>query len=206
MKKKIGLICLALVLALGILGVGYAMWSEELVVDTTVQTGEVCMEITNPGEVLPTPACDWNWGSWVYNENAWSCPPEHKFLDADITAACKDIGYIDSMTLSDSDADGYNDTLTVVIRDGYPYYLAEISFQLHNCGTIPVKIGTPTITQSDGLYVEYRDHIGAQFDPCDSHEISLYIGVTQEAPQAPDNLDGLSFSISFAADQWNEAP
>jgi len=39
--KKIGLICLALVLALGALGVGFAMWDKTLYIDGTVNTGEV---------------------------------------------------------------------------------------------------------------------------------------------------------------------
>lgn len=42
--KKIGLICLAIVLALGGLGVGLAMWSETLTIDATVNTGDI-----NPG-------------------------------------------------------------------------------------------------------------------------------------------------------------
>jgi hypothetical protein len=37
--KKIGLLALALVLALGTLGVGYALWFEDLVIEGTVMTG-----------------------------------------------------------------------------------------------------------------------------------------------------------------------
>lgn len=43
--KKIGLICLALVLALGTVGVGYAHWSKNLYIEGTVNTGEVNLEI-----------------------------------------------------------------------------------------------------------------------------------------------------------------
>jgi hypothetical protein len=39
--KKIGLLVLALVLALGTMGVGYAMWFEDLFLDVTVETGEL---------------------------------------------------------------------------------------------------------------------------------------------------------------------
>jgi hypothetical protein len=39
--KKIGLLCLALVLALGSLGTAYAMWYEDLYIEGTVDTGEV---------------------------------------------------------------------------------------------------------------------------------------------------------------------
>ena len=43
--KKIGVICLALVLALGSMGVGYALWSDSLYLEGTINTGEVDTEI-----------------------------------------------------------------------------------------------------------------------------------------------------------------
>ena len=43
--KKIGLLCLALVLALGTLGVGYAMWSDTITITGTVNTGSVDLDI-----------------------------------------------------------------------------------------------------------------------------------------------------------------
>jgi hypothetical protein len=39
--KKIILICLGLVLALGSMGVGYALWSDSLYLEGTINTGEV---------------------------------------------------------------------------------------------------------------------------------------------------------------------
>ena len=39
--KKLGLLLLAVVLALGSLGVAYAMWSEDLFIQGTVDTGEL---------------------------------------------------------------------------------------------------------------------------------------------------------------------
>ncbi len=41
MRKKIGLVCLALVLALGTLGVGYALWWDVLSVSGNVHTGDL---------------------------------------------------------------------------------------------------------------------------------------------------------------------
>ena len=43
--KKIGLLCLALVLALGALGVGYAMWQDTVTIEGTVNTGSVDLDI-----------------------------------------------------------------------------------------------------------------------------------------------------------------
>jgi len=42
--KKIGIICLALVMALGAMGLGYALWSEVLTISGTVQTGDIGAE------------------------------------------------------------------------------------------------------------------------------------------------------------------
>ena len=39
--KKIGILILALVLAMGSLGVGYALWSDSLYIDGTINTGEL---------------------------------------------------------------------------------------------------------------------------------------------------------------------
>lgn len=57
--KKIALVSLALVLALGMLGVGYAHWEKSLYIEGTVNTGEVNMEIISaasddpPGNIDP---------------------------------------------------------------------------------------------------------------------------------------------------------
>lgn len=46
--KKIGLVILALVLILGTMGVGFAMWSQTVTVSGTVGTGNVALTISNP--------------------------------------------------------------------------------------------------------------------------------------------------------------
>jgi predicted ribosomally synthesized peptide with SipW-like signal peptide len=43
--RKVGLIALALILALGSLGVGYAMWSDTVTINGTVNTGNVDLDI-----------------------------------------------------------------------------------------------------------------------------------------------------------------
>jgi hypothetical protein len=47
--KKIGLLALALVLALGSLGVAYAMWYEDLFIEGTVDTGELDADLILTG-------------------------------------------------------------------------------------------------------------------------------------------------------------
>jgi len=45
--KKIGLLCLAVVLALGLVGGGFAYWSDTLTITTTVSTGYLQLKLTN---------------------------------------------------------------------------------------------------------------------------------------------------------------
>jgi len=52
--KKIGLLMLALVLALGALGIGYAAWTDEIDITGTVNTGSVNIDVTGYS------------GTWVY--------------------------------------------------------------------------------------------------------------------------------------------
>ncbi|MBA7477368.1 hypothetical protein ES707_12777 [subsurface metagenome] len=112
--------------------------------------------------------------------------------------------------------------LQVTITDAYPYFVADISFWICNCGTIPVKIKAPTITQSPYLLIQYGDNIGSQLHPGMCAEISFFVGVTQHegyfaVPEDPDSWivddpaapltpmdDTLTFTIEIEAIQWNE--
>ena len=52
--KRIGMICLALVLALGALGVAYAPWTDEVEIIQTVQTGSLEVGIRGEAEPIQT--------------------------------------------------------------------------------------------------------------------------------------------------------
>lgn len=73
--RKIAILCLALVMALGSLGVAYAAWSETLTIEGTVDTGAVDFAIVGYSEthVYKTPnhgtvgvyeLTTWGYGSW----------------------------------------------------------------------------------------------------------------------------------------------
>lgn len=46
--KKIGFVILALVLVLGTMGLGYAMWSQTITINGNVNTGNVTLTVSNP--------------------------------------------------------------------------------------------------------------------------------------------------------------
>jgi len=127
--KKIGLLSLALVLALGALGVGYAMWSDTLQIVGDVNTGEVSVifdsQYDNDVNALdPMEAGSWN----VSGEVKWT--------GARYT---KDIASTTS-TFEDKSA-------KIIVTNGYPCYWGSSIWDVLNDGTIPVKLHSVTLTQ-----------------------------------------------------------
>ena len=115
--KKIGLICLAVVLALGIAGVGFGWWNETLDIgQNPVTTGEAKV-------------------SW----NITYCSPYISLYNA---------GKADHWGDYSVSADGH--TLTISMGNMYP--CAEVKFypELHNTGTIPVKVNGFTVSKTGG--------------------------------------------------------
>jgi len=211
--KKFGILCLALVIALGALGVGYAAWTDTIFISGTVNTGSLCFSVSDGswGEVGGCP--DKLWGTWVENDypGGVSCPPGYHFEGIHVLPPPEDKCVADvSFLPHDTDGDGNWDTLDVIIDNAYPYFLADISFYVCNCGTIPLKIQTPIISQDPSLLIQYGNHIGYQLHPgqCDA-EISFMVGVTQHLnndPQQALTPQGvpLTFTIDLTAIQWNE--
>lgn len=89
MRRKLGLLCLALVLAMGTLGVGYALWYEDLFIQGTVNTGTVDVEWSY-GPVWDTESKDYVSGSevvidgdtmYITINNAYPCVWYHHQFD-----------------------------------------------------------------------------------------------------------------------------
>jgi hypothetical protein len=157
--KKIGLLCLALVFALGALGVGYAMWSDTLYIDGTVYTGDVDVEFSNqmPNDSAtltdlstgdPAEPGTWTDGGNIDDPTYWTwsgaVQPETNPNDPEF----KEVASIDC------NIDEATSTLTVTIDHGYPSYFGGVGFTIDNLGTVPVKILSMTLTTvMDGAIV-----------------------------------------------------
>jgi len=230
--KKFGLLCLALVLALGALGVGYASWTDTIFISGTVNTGEACLSI-EPGTYAEiTTGCpatafadypDRNWSGWELQTGNYSCPMGHKFTSK--FCVDKDVGYVTFNPVEDGN--GNIIELEVTLNDAYPHYLAWITFEVCNCGTVPLKLRAPVFDQSDWILIEYRNGPGTELEPGECHEVSLFVGVAQHAghwdgdlwvvddtgdPICPQNAGGpgandppaLFFTIEVEGYQWDE--
>jgi len=207
--KKITIIPIFLML-LSVFSVAFAMWSETLKVNTTVDTGELDWEIME-GTLTQKDTCD-----FPANDYNASFLPQPGAQQLDKNVGCTDLELIDS------DNDGDYDTLKITMQNVYPWYYEHIAFKVHNDGTIPLKIWRVIINGNiyhelnpgaiEGEYFDFNgdgkndtliwwgDNFGVQLDPCESANISLDITILQDAPEG----STITFTIQLDAIQWNK--
>lgn len=227
--RKIGVICLSLLLALGLLGVGYAAWTDEIFIDGTVETGTLCVEFGNTeirdphqpvnfGGDYPTDLPD-----YTCNPGFTQGPDGLRFWQLD-----KNVGWGTVERVPDPETGKYK-TLRVTLNNTYPCYFNEVTFYPENCGTIPWRInGAIVMWDNDGtklfativspgtyiamdfngdgapdLEMMWGNSIGAQVEPGGlPPEVSFWLHVLQPAPQN----DTLEFTIELMVVQWDEYP
>jgi len=195
---------------LSVFSVAFAMWSETLKVNTTVDTGELDWEIME-GTLTQKDTCD-----FPANDYNASFLPQPGAQQLDKNVGCTDLELIDS------DNDGDYDTLKITMQNVYPWYYEHIAFKVHNDGTIPLKIWRVIINGNiyhelnpgaiEGEYFDFNgdgkndtliwwgDNFGVQLDPCESANISLDITILQDAPEG----STITFTIQLDAIQWNK--
>lgn len=144
--KKIGLIALALVLSLGLVGAGFAYWTETLGIDANVETGELGMEFVEgffwePPFLFPGTDDDGigllDNGKDIDHYLAGIFP-----VRGDMDVGCCDIVMADVHTY------------TLTLDNVYPGYMVKVWWAMENTGTIPAKIQSVDIvnvTDDDGV-------------------------------------------------------
>jgi predicted ribosomally synthesized peptide with SipW-like signal peptide len=208
--KKIGLLCLALVLAVGALGIGYAAWTDTITIGGSVTTGDVCIEFTCPfgpsgesedasppytaGEGASASSFDWN--ATVEGSNFWLDPVRMDKNVAWVTSNCTEVT-------------PPRKAVTLTFHNVYPSYFSHIAFGIHNCGTIPVKLDHVTFTDANGnaqtLYDDgylvfdlsnngtndfelyWGDNFGDQIEPCSGWSMDFWTHFMQD--------EGIDFSV-----------
>lgn len=128
--KKIGLLCLALVLALGSLGIGYAMWSDTLTIVGNVNTGELVVifdsQYDNDDSQQLDPSEEGSWSGFAAGTPVWTGDRENK----DVAST--------SSTFGDTSAQ-------VTVAEGYPCYWGSVVWDVKNTGSVPVKLYSVTL-------------------------------------------------------------
>jgi hypothetical protein len=133
--KKIGLLLLVLVLAMGALGVGYAHWTGELNVNGTVNVGTFGAELTQDNGVI-TDAID---DEMIGDETCTLYALYAAWADAGKT---QDNGHA-TCTVADKKTDisgCADDTMTITLTDAYPCYKVWVPVDVHCLGTVPIKV------------------------------------------------------------------
>jgi len=213
--KKIGLICLALVLALGVLGVGFAHWSQEVVIEQEVTTGEVLVGV---------------FGWQVHYEDKDACNVtvthgEYKFsklIDP----------FPPGAIIPGVGVYPYYESAKITIDNLYPSLWIVEDFFIANAGTIPVKLQvTLNVTDPDGVYkhldLRWKKYVfsdgvwtlhaegmgkadvelpklvaaleGEQLEPCETIFLWFDKHLQQEAPQGKT----ASLELKVNGIQWN---
>jgi len=146
--KKIGLIILSLILALGAMGVGYAMWTDTVVIKGDIDTGTVDVELscypTNDEPPHGTPGNNSSYFSGNLDPSGLGIPPNPGTWDLGTKTWTgprveKNVASTDC-ALSVGSGSEPNDTLTITIDNAYPFYLGSVLYDVHNVGTIPVEL------------------------------------------------------------------
>lgn len=152
--KKFASIGIALIIALGSLGVGYAMWSDTVTIDGTASTGSLNLSLELEGS---TPCEEFYW----VDTNGDGEIQGSELIDGeypDEFGVPKDVGSC-SATLVDPETDCAtgkegHETLNIVINNAYPGYIVYTTFLLHNIGSVPLDVvlyeRTGTVTKPDG--------------------------------------------------------
>jgi len=214
--NKIIILCFALVLALGCLGVGYAHWFDEVSVTQTIETGKVCIGFSKQltGE------------------------PFGEFEGKDVgSISCKLISPIKGYTYYPGNPNTPIYTgIQVTMLNAYPCYQTALFADVANCGNIPIKISslTPSMVRLDeaGNVVEvltwildssnppvkighFEDTegnnifdmmivnlVGSQIHPGDKDTVEFDMHVLQPAKQGATYI----LTIEITGTQWNLVP
>lgn len=154
--KKIGLICLAVVLAVGIGGLAYATWSQELIITETVETGEVEVGVRDVGtndDALNADGVPNADPTGANNDPGWNTVTNEPTLYDKDVANTESVNGLYKFT---KDIDGtptdFYHSVSDTIYSGYPCYAPLIVWEITNNGSIPVKLELSfNVDDPDGL-------------------------------------------------------
>jgi hypothetical protein len=146
--KKIGLLALALVFALGALGVGYAHWTETLNIKGSVSTGWIDVNFMSQYDndrdtmIDPTGPGEWDFSGprpeWI---GPRLDPPKHV---ASTTSTYS------TWDQQDRPANTTGNFAEIIITNGYPSYWGSVAWDLKNHGSVPVELWTVTLVKVEG--------------------------------------------------------
>jgi len=153
LATKAGVLALVLVLCMAALSVGFAMWSETLNINGTVETGNVAIQFSNckssdyevddpltttVNETLdPKVHGTWDWSANIDDPAYWIWSGGRFTVDMGKTLCS--IG-------TDSATGNARGLLSISMSSGYPGYCSNVGFTIDNMGSVPVAIESIQLT------------------------------------------------------------
>ena len=216
--KKIGRIALAVVLAVGCLGIGYAAWTDTITISGTVNTGEVDLKIVKLSSTYVYKDLDTDGIVVVYEITEETGPVINTFGTVPAN------GLLVASAVATKTGD---DAVTFTYNNLFPCVEFVCDVMLHYQG-IPAKVNDITWTISDQVPAGWIDTLVADYDlvgyariwdpethqetdvveegyqlhECDYVWIYAVIHLPQDAPM---NATG-TVTATFEVVQWNEYP
>ena len=186
MKKAMGMFA-ALLIALGMSGVGYACWSQTIFIEGSVETGEVCV-------------------GWLDVD----CYDD-EYLGKDV-AWCD--CWLEGVK-GEHNGDNIYETLVIELNNVYPSYEAWIEVDIANGGTIPVNLVSfdiHPIDDPDNLVKHVYWYIYdwdwpycPQIDPCNIVTAYIHIHILEYVDDQLCPQDATAtFEGELVFNQWNE--
>lgn len=173
--KKIGLIIMVVVLALGALGAGYAAWSQTLTINGAVAMGNLAAQFDQDSLTA------------IYSDDDAAAAPD------DGTGA---------ITYDTQDANG-NDEATITITNAYPGYAGTAVLTVINTGTIPIDVAIVEDTDTGDIFSEVGGITSLAVGATTDFTISIAIP-TDDTTWGNDSMDG-TFTATYVitATQYN---
>jgi hypothetical protein len=223
---------MTVILALGGMGIGYAAWTDTIWVDGSVNTGEVCIEVTCPfgpsGESSdPSPPYTVAQGAPAFSLDYNARPEVAGTPDfwVDPVRTDKNVAWV---TSNCEELTPPRKLVTLTFHNVYPSYFSHLAFGLRNCGTIPIKMDhviftdqwgrSQTITKTDYLTFDlsgndtddfelyWGDNFGAQLEPGGGWSMDFWTHFMQDEGIDFSQPQTFTLTIEIVVVQWNEYP
>jgi hypothetical protein len=218
--KKIGIICLTLVLALGSLGIGYAHWSDTLYIEGTVETGQVLVgfvdQLTDDDGVVDNMDKDWDddGSDPLALEECPTVCTNCDNIGKDVAeTTCELLEQKECCTgdLAEHDGVPCYGLMKITMDNVYPQYNPTVWMDIANCGSVPVNVvgawivsGPPGVdkeTPSTWIPLPKCNMVQVDLDGDGDDDIGIGFSSELEEPQQIDPCDVAQYDLHFCVKQ-----
>jgi hypothetical protein len=194
--KKIGILALVLVMAVGGMGVGFAHWAGTLDISGTVEMEDCCVgwyqvSVEDPRPPAPPANLDYikDLVTGNISQGAQDIGWAYAYLDVPVCTC--DIPLVGTGIT-------HYETIVIELNNVYPGYYVDYQVHYHNCG-LPVRVTAITPEYDPELMVVWTNGtFPFKMETCQTIASSLEVWVLQSA--VPGST--YTFSVTIEFEQW----